>query len=312
MKSAKDLTNSSKNLDQDCADDSNEDVCELNDEDGACIAVDPSFIMKQKKEKKYNTRKMKNLAVACERTGISSRSAAILTNAVLEDVGMIEPNIDNIPNDVTDRMKIIRQRKRTRDEYCTAAKSAIEGSDTLGIYYDGKKEDTLMQVMKGATKTRKKVVEEHVTIVLEPDSRYRSHVTPKSGTSKNVCSAIFDEMSSDMDRIKVVGCDGCNVNTGHKGGVIALLEAKVQRALQWSVCLLHMNELPLRSLVKKLDGVTTGPRGFIGSLGRQLSLADSMPVVEFVPIPSDQLCVHPNELSTDQMYLYQIYGAVAP
>ena len=57
---------------------------------------------------KCNTKAMNNLAVACERTGVSSRSAAILTNAVLEDVGYINPS-NSI--DVADRNKITRQRK---------------------------------------------------------------------------------------------------------------------------------------------------------------------------------------------------------
>ena len=77
---------------------------------------DPSFVGPKKKNgaPKYNTKVMNNLAVACDRTGVSSRSAAILTNAVLEDVGYINPS-NSI--DVADRNKITRQRKTARSAH---------------------------------------------------------------------------------------------------------------------------------------------------------------------------------------------------
>ena len=82
------------------------------------------------------------------------------------------------------------------------------------------------------------------------------------------------------------------------------------RALQWSICLLHMNELPLRHLVKKTDGETSGPKGFTGPLGKMLLKADSMPIVDFAAIPSEDLCVTNEDISTDQRYLLRIYNAV--
>lgn len=77
---------------------------------------DPSFVGPKKKNgaSKCNTKAMNNLAVACDRTGVSSRSAAILTNAVLEDVGYINPS-NSI--DVADRNKITRQRKTARSAH---------------------------------------------------------------------------------------------------------------------------------------------------------------------------------------------------
>ena len=37
------------------------------------------------------------------------------------------------------------------------------------------------------------------------------------------------------------------------------------------ICLLHMNELALRALVKSLDRETTGPKSFTGPLGKLLT-----------------------------------------
>lgn len=63
-----------------------------------------------------------------------------------------------------------------------------------------------------------------------------------------------------------IGCDGTNVNTGIKGGVIRLIELELKRPLQWFICQLHGNELTLRHLFQYLDGGTTGPHNFSGSM----------------------------------------------
>ena len=42
------------------------------------------------------------------------------------------------------------------------------------------------------------------------------------------------------------------VSTAHTGGVICLIELHSSRLLQWCVCLLHANELPLSQLFKDL------------------------------------------------------------
>ena len=272
------------------------------------ISKDPSFETgKVSGISKYNTVKLPNLAVACERTGISSRSAAMITSAILEDVGIVTSSEST---GVTDRNKIVRQRKRSRSAHLEASIDAVSSKKVIGLYYDGKKDETLTSVVKGSVKCKKQIVEEHYTIVLEPDSVYKSHVTPISGSAKNISNAIFLEMDSLMNHIKVVGSDGTNTNVGAKGGVISLLEAKIDRPLQWCICLLHMNELPLRHLVKKLDGDTTGPKSFTGSLGKQLVSCESLPIVDFSAVPSETLCVTTEILSTDQLYLLKIFNAV--
>ena len=85
----------------------------------------------------------------------------------------------------------------------------------------------------------------------------------------------------------------------------------MQRPLQWVICLLHINELPLRAFVKTLDGETGGPQIFVGPLGKLLSKAKAMPIMEFDAIPSEPLSALPNELSTDRKYLYRMHEAVS-
>ena len=60
------------------------------------------------------------------------------------------------------------------------------------------------------------------------------------------------------------------MNTGAKGGVIRCLENKLGRSLHWIICLLHFNELPFRSLFEFIDGGTSGPKSFAGSVGVRL------------------------------------------
>src|SRR6218665_1177843 len=47
---------------------------------------------------------------------------------------------------------------------------------------------------------------------------------------------------------------------------------------KWLVCLVHANDLPLRHLFEALDGATTGPRGFPGSIGKRLVTCSEQPV----------------------------------
>ena len=60
------------------------------------------------------------------------------------------------------------------------------------------------------------VIEDHYTIVLEPGSQYKAHVTPESSTAKDISSAMYENMGSQMDAIKVIGSDGTNTNVGSK------------------------------------------------------------------------------------------------
>lgn len=85
-------------------------------------------------------------------------------------------------------------------------------------------------------------------------------------------------------QIVAVGCDGTNANVGIAGGAIRLLKVAVNMPLQWIVCQLHDNELPLRHIIKEIDGVSTGPDSFTGPIGRQLKTVTELPLVTFKAI----------------------------
>ena len=88
--------------------------------------------------------------------------------------------------------------------------------------------------------------------------------------------------------------------TGKRKEFIASLETFIGRPLQWVICLLHFNELPLRHVFQNLDDVTFGPDSFSGSIGWQLNDAVSeWKVVKFKSIPNTKFPVIPNSLMDD-------------
>ena len=81
------------------------------------------------------------------------------------------------------------------------------------------------------------------------------------------------------------------------------------------ICLLHLNELPLRHVFQNLDGVTSGPDSFSGPIDKGLNGAVSeWKVVKFKSIPNPKFPVIPNslmhDLSSDQCYAYRICSVI--
>lgn len=130
-----------------------------------------------------------------------------------------------------------------------------------------------------------KLKEEHIVLVQEPGSKYLGHITPESGKAEGITTALIEHFSEDVwDKISSIGSDGTNVNTGIHAGIIRRIEISLKRPLQWFICLLHFNELPLRALFLHLDGRTCGPSQFTGKIGKLLPKCESLPIVNFVPI----------------------------
>ena len=137
-------------------------------------------------------------------------------------------------------------------------------------------------------------------------------MTPKSGSADDIASALIGFINSKECNVLVVGCDGTVVNTGYKNGIIAKIEQHFGRCVQWSVCMLHRNELPLRKLITQLDGKSTGPKGFSGPIGKLLNNCEGLPILDFAQIPGENIHVsNMDDLSTDQKYLLSIYRAIS-
>ena len=109
------------------------------------------------------------------------------------------------------------------------------------------------------------------------------HYTPESGSALDVCDGLYNLLldKGGIGALEAVGCDGTVTNTGWKNGIIRCLERKIERPLQWIICLLHFNELPFRALFIHLDGVTEGPSSFTGPIGKELKGCEKKTCCEF-------------------------------
>ncbi|GBN79931.1 hypothetical protein AVEN_236472-1 [Araneus ventricosus] len=99
-------------------------------------------------------------------------------------------------------------------------------------------------------------IEEHVSLVKEPGSEYICHVSVNFGRAQITGNCIYSFLScvdNDIDVTKFVAidCDGTSVKTGVKEGIIHIMELILNRPLQWFVCPLHANDLPLRQNTAK-------------------------------------------------------------
>ncbi|KAL4720314.1 hypothetical protein ACJJTC_013568 [Scirpophaga incertulas] len=168
-----------------------------------------------------------SLALACDRTGVSDRAAAMIASSVLKDVGIVS---SNDTGSVIDRSKLRRERTKVR----TALQNEDCDKIICGIYFDGRKDKTLVSIQQEGKFYRKRVTEDHYVILSEPGSEYFGHVTCDSGTAKGIESTILTYLKSksvELGEISVVGCDGTVVNTGSKGGVIRLMEEELKKTI---------------------------------------------------------------------------------
>lgn len=225
---------------------------------------EPNSSTKRRLETSQSSLDLMPLAIMSDKTGASDRQVASLATVVLQG-NKTDSDIDK--SLIIDRHKIRRARKKIRREL--QEKSIVE-EPLESIYFDGRKDLTRVNDASGHIKN---VREEHISLIQEPGSHYIGHLTPDTGTSKSITSSIMDFFSAkevDTSQVVVIGCDGTAVNTGLRGGVIKLIEEKLGHPVHWLVCLLHANELPLRHLIHTVDGKTTGPSTFTGTIGKQL------------------------------------------
>ena len=100
---------------------------------------------------------LSNLARECDRHGVSDRAAAALASAVLADVGIVHNNDSSM---VIDRSKVRRERvKGRRQLQCSSVKQV------RGLYFDGRKDKTRVQVKTGKKSYPRVRTEEHITLV---------------------------------------------------------------------------------------------------------------------------------------------------
>ena len=152
-------------------------------------------------------------------------------------------------------------------------------------------------------------------MVGQPGEYYLSHFSTEDGKGKTIAQKIFNTIANTElhDKLTVVGTDGTAAMTGKFNDCIRKLEELLNKPLQWVICLLHTNELPLIHVFTMLDGTTNSPDTFAGPIGKCLTGdVSSWPVaanfksisnLQFVQLPESVV----NDLSTDQHYAFELF-----
>ena len=160
-------------------------------------------------------------------------------------------------------------------------------------------------------------LEEHYTVVGGPGTYYLTHLLTENGTGRTIAKEVYMSIKNTelAEKIKIIGTYGTACMTGKFNGFIRSLEELVNKPLQWVICLLHANELPLRYIFIHLDGTTNSPATFAGPIGKKLGgVVSDWPIVQFKSIPNPYFPEVPqqvlDDLSRDQYYSYRICTAV--
>ena len=279
--------------------------------------IDPDFEVSHSKRTRSHSRNMHELpktAAACDRRNVSSEAAADIINSWALDMGILTE--ENKHSVTVDKSKLNRWRKKERAATSSLKEKEIASNPGTGFYFDGKKDATLTQQLKGEKRYTKTIIEDHYVMLEEPDSQFLGHEVPLSGhgISVGLMSYRFLKSKGWDATLSVVGADGCRVNTGHNEGAIVYLEKLLGRPLHWFICLLHGVELPFRAIVRELDGGTKGPFSLKGPIGKTLGQElNELPIVPFKKVPNPDFPVVAEgdyELSKDQQYLLSMSHAV--
>lgn len=100
----------------------------------------------------------------------------------------------------------------------------------------------------------------------------------------------FKKNKISTDYIRLIGSDGPPSNTGWKGGLIRLLEEELERPLQRSICLLHLNELPFKRFLASYGYGSYGGKTVRGILGKLIQEEmHSLPVLRTEALLSTSL-----------------------
>ena len=276
---------------------------------------DNDFIPSQTKPRQ-NRQDWRNLAMICDRYGVSSRAGAAIANAALTDAGVI--SADNQIN-VIDKNKLRREVDKYREERKVADHESLVQAQGEAYYFDGKKDSTLFV---GRDENGKQYnyykEEEHISMSSEPGGKYVTHLTPAGGSGAEIAKSVVDYLTEQgvADSWKIIGGDSTGVNTGVNIGCFVLIEDLLDRRLFRAVCQLHLNELPWRHVFVDIDGPTDSKNTFKGVIGKLLpkvedlewnprfkKLADGPDL----PVITEDVAA---DLSSDQKLLYLAFVSV--
>ncbi|XP_065649748.1 uncharacterized protein LOC136078265 [Hydra vulgaris] len=228
---------------------------------------------------KYNLVKLPRFAMELVRNECSSNIGAALANALLYDIKYLLKNDVNIKDILIDKCKLDRAKSKVKIVSEDVDSEQKKQLICLGV------DSKLNQITKTSKVINSPQVEvikkcikpEHHLIFTyedgESSGNYLTHrMIPVTGATGLVFAtemfSVLQEHNS-LESIQAVLLDNTATNTGPISGLVVKLEKFLKRKLHLIGCALHQYELPLRALIVKLDGDTTGPRSFSGLLGKR-------------------------------------------
>ncbi|GBM26962.1 hypothetical protein AVEN_196902-1 [Araneus ventricosus] len=111
-------------------------------------------------------------AVVGDRFGVSDRDVAAIASSVLHDVGLTTSNNSDL---VVDENKLRREKAKIRLQVL----SETQALPLKGLYFDGRKDSTLIEERVNTKRYTRKAKEERLCLIEELGSRYITHLAPQ-------------------------------------------------------------------------------------------------------------------------------------
>ena len=90
------------------------------------------------------------------------------------------------------------------------------------------------------------------------------------------------------------------------------MEAAGRRPFLWLICRLYANEIPLRHLLKKLDGKASEPFSFTGNIEMKLQKCKNLTIDKSIQcFDVKSIEIYCQNMNADQKHLLQIYSAIS-
>ena len=259
---------------------------------------------------------LRNLAMICDRYGVSSRAGAAIVNAALTDAEVISAADQS---QVIDKNKLRRTIEKFKEERVAEDAQELVEAQGEAYYCDGKKDITLFVKKDDQGKYYNTFEEEeHISVSSEPGGKYVSHLTPAGGKGSDIAEVLVTYLTEHgvIGSWRIVGGDSTAVNTGVDNGCFVLIEDALGRRLFRVVCTLHLNELPFRHVFVFIDGPTDSKNTFKGVIGKLLPKVEELefnPRFKKVTAGPDLPTILEevaNDLSSDQRLLLLVHQSM--
>ena len=156
----------------------------------------------------------------------------------------------NLDNEIYDKSHMLTPDKVRRAREAQGLELVQEHEEKTGFLHlgtDGKKSLVKMPQNQWAMVDKQSVVD-------QSSRSFVRHYVPKDGKGLQIADGFVNVLreTKSVSTLKSFSSDGCPVMTGHTNGTIRHVEVKLNRPLQWVICLLHFVELVFKHLFEAI------------------------------------------------------------